>query len=72
MKREVAQALSPITSSRFFQLAMKAYVEDKLEVYNSRILVAKDFETVKELVGRIQELKELLTLSERVDSSKGQ
>lgn len=71
MKREVAHALLPIVNLHTFPRAIKAYVDERVDIYQSRILVAKSFEEVKELTGRIQEVKDLLKLPELVENNKG-
>lgn len=70
MEKETAQKLSPLTSSQFWNRGIEAYVASREKAYNDRILTASSFEEVKEYIGRIRELRDMLKISELVDKNK--
>lgn len=66
MNKELAKSLVHFVNDPYTNEAYLAYASDRIEFLKNQLVSARDYEEVKELQGRINELKRFETLRDEV------
>lgn len=70
MNRKVAEQLLPLVNDPYFQGSIEVYVGDRIESLHTSLENELDTARIFRLQGQIMELKQLLSLKERLGREK--